>query len=109
MLTKLDIYIVFLPFALIFISSILFWFLQLFLNKKYLSNLFISFIIVFLLNLLIIYKLSPNLNYNEIYYLIFVYLCSSCIFMNLIQIPVSALQLTILRIVYLNPGISKKK
>ena len=109
MLTKLDIYIVFLPFALIFISSVLFLFLQLFLNKKYLSNLFISFIIVFLLNLLIIYKLSPNLNYNEIYYLIFVYLCSSCIFMNLIQIPVSALQLTILRIVYLNPGISKKE
>jgi hypothetical protein len=29
--------------------------------------------------------------------------------MNLIQIPVSALQLTILRIVYLNPGISKKE
>ena len=34
---------------------------------------------------------------------------TNIIFMNLMQIPVSALQLTILRIVYLNPGISKKE
>jgi hypothetical protein len=29
--------------------------------------------------------------------------------MNLIQVPISSIQLTILRLVYLNPGISKKK
>ena len=109
MLTKLDIYIIFLPFISVLVSSILFLFFQLFSNKNYLSNLIISFFVIFFLILIIIYKLSPNLNDQEIFYLIFAYLCSSYIFMCLIQAPISSLQLTILRIIYLNPGISRKE
>ena len=106
---KLHIYIIFLPFISVFLSSILFLFFQLFSNKNYLSNLIISFFVIFFLILIIIYKLSPNLNDQEIFYLIFAYLCSSYIFMCLIQAPISSLQLTILRIIYLNPGISRKE
>ncbi len=109
MLAKLDIYIIFLPFISVLVSSILFLFFQLFSNKNYLSNLIISFFVIFFLILIIIYKLSPNLNDQEIFYLIFAYLCSSYIFMCLIQAPISSLQLAILRIIYLNPGISRKE
>ena len=109
MLTKLHIYIIFLPFISVLVSSILFLFFQLFSNKNYLSNLIISFFVIFFLILIIIYKLSPNLNDQEIFYLIFAYLCSSYIFMCLIQSPISSLQLTILRMIYLNPGIRKKE
>ena len=107
--TKLHIYIIFLPFISIFLSSILFLFFQLFLNKKYLLNLLISFFLISLSILFIIYKLSPNLSDQQIFYIIFAYLCNSYIFVTLIQMPISSLQLTLLRIIYLNPGISRKK
>ena len=109
MLTKLHIYIIFLPFISVLVSSILFLFFQLFSNKNYLSNLIISFFAIFFLILIIIYKLSPYLNDQVIFYLIFSYLCSYYIFMCLIQAPISSLQLTLLRIIYLNPGISRKE
>ena len=107
--TKLQIYIILLPFIAVLVSSILFLFFQFFSNKKYISNLLISFFLIFFLILISIYKLSPNLNDQQIFYLIFAYLCNSCIFMNLMQVPVSSLQLKVLRIIYLNPGISRKK
>ena len=109
MLTKLNIYIIFLPFFLVLLSSILFMFFQIFVSKNYLSNLIISFFLIFFLVLIVIYKLGPALTDQQIFYLIFAYLCSSFIFMCIIQAPISSLQLTILRLIYLNPGISRKK
>ena len=109
MLTKLPIYIIFLPFISILLSSILFLFLQFFSNKKYLSNLIISFFLIFVLTLIIIYEFDQNLSSQQIFYLIFAYLCNSFIFMCLIQTPISSLQLTLLRMIHLNPGISRKK
>ena len=109
MLTKLPIYIIFLPFISILFSSSLFLFFQFFSNKKYLLNLIISFFIIFVLILIIIFEFSQNLSDQQIFYLIFAYLCNSFIFMCLIQTPISSLQLTILRIIYLNPGISRKE
>ena len=107
--TKLHIYIIFLPFVSIFLSSILFLFFQLFLNKKYLLNLLISFFLISFSILFIIYKLSPNLSDQQIFYIIFAYLCNSYIFVTLIQMPISSLQLTLLRLIRLDPGISRKK
>ena len=109
MLAKLPIYIIFLPFISILLSSILFLFFQFFSNKKYLSNLIISFFLIFVLILIIIFEFSQNLSEQQIFYLIFAYLCNSFIFMCLIQTLISSLQLTILRIIYLNPGISRKE
>ena len=109
MLTKLNIYIIFLPFFLVLLSSILFMFFQIFVSKNYLSNLIISFFLIFFLVLIVIYKLGPALTDQQIFYLIFAYLCSSFIFMCIIQAPISSLQLTILRLIYLNPGISRKE
>ena len=70
---------------------------------------FFTFFLFLTLILIIIYKLSPYLNDQVIFYLIFSYLCSYYIFMCLIQAPISSLQLTLLRIIYLNPGISRKE
>ena len=109
MLTKLSAYILFLPFVSILFTSIVFLFLQFFSNKKYLLNLIISFFIIFVLNLIIIYKFNQYLNHQQVFYLIFAYLCNSFIFMCLIQTPISSLQLTLLRLVRSNPGINKKK
>ena len=109
MLAKLPIYIIFLPFISILLSSSLFLFFQFFSNKKYLSNLIISFFLIFVLILIIIFEFSQNLSDQQIFYLIFAYLCNSFIFMCLIQTLISSLQLTILRIIYLNPGISRKE
>jgi len=109
MLAKLPIYIIFLPFISILFSSSLFLFFQFFSNKKYLSNLIISFFLIFVLILIIIFEFSQNLSDQQIFYLIFAYLCNSFIFICLIQTPISSLQLTILRIIYLNPGISRKE
>ena len=109
MLTKLPIYIIFLPFISILFSSSLFLFFQFFSNKKYLLNLIISFFLIFVLILIIIFEFSQNLSDQQIFYLIFAYLCNSFIFICLIQTPISSLQLAILRIIYLSPGISRKE
>ena len=109
MLTKLNIYIIFLPFISVLLSSILFLFFQIFFNKKYLLNLLVSLLLAFIFILTTIYLLFSYLTDQQIVYLIFAHLCNSYIFMSLIQLPISSLQLTILRMIDLNPGITKKK
>ena len=69
----------------------------------------ISLIFIFFFIMFFIYKLNLNFNNDQIFYIIFVYLCNSFIFMNLVQSCVSSVQLTILKIIYSNPGISRKK
>ena len=109
MLTKLNIIVILLPFFSVFISSILFLIFQIFSNKNYLLNLIISFLTIFSLILVITYKISSSINDKEVFYLIFTYMCTFYLFMCLIQSQVSSLQLTILRMIHLYPGISKKE
>jgi len=109
MLTKLNIIVIFLPFLSVFVSSILFLIFQKISNKNYLLNLIVSFLIMFFLILVITYKFSSNITDREIFYLIFTYICAFYLFMCLIQSQVSSLQLTILRMIYLYPGISKRE
>jgi hypothetical protein len=106
---NLNISIILLPFMLVIFSSLIFLFLRIFVKKKYFLNLLISLIFSFFLVLFFIYKTNDLLNEHQIFYLIFSYLFSSFIFMNLIQASVSSLQLAILRIVYKKPGITKKQ
>ena len=109
MLTKLNFFVIFLPFISVFFSSILFLIFQIFSNKNYLFNLIISFFILFCLILFITFKISSSISDGEVFYLIFSYVCTFYLFMCLIQSQISSLQLTILRMIYLNPGISKKE
>jgi len=109
MLTKFQIIIISIPFIAVLISSILFLFIQIFFSKKYLLNLLISFFLIFILIFVFVYKLNHNLNDRQIFYLFFAYLCNSFIFMNLIQVPISSLQVKLLRMVSKNKGIKEKK
>ena len=69
MLTKLNIYIIFLPFNSVLLSSILFLFFQIFFNKKYLLNLLVSLLLAFIFILTIIYLLFSYLTDQQIVYL----------------------------------------
>ena len=106
---NLNTFIIFLPFILVILSSLIFFLLRLFVKKKYFLNLLVSLIFNFFIVLIFIYKLNDILTQQQIFYLIVSYLFSSFIFMNLIQASVSSLQLAILRIVYKKPGITKKE
>ena len=109
MLTELNIVVIFLPFLSVFISSILFLIFQKISNKNYLLNLIVSFFIIFFLILIVTYKINSNISDKEVFYLIFTYICFFWLFLCLIQSQVSSLQLTILRMIYLYPGINKKQ
>ena len=78
-------------------------------NKNYLLNLIISFSTTLFLLLILSYKISSNVTYQEVFYLIFTYICSFYLFICFIQAQVSSIQLTILRMIYLNPNITKKR
>ena len=106
---KIEIYIIFLPFIFSFFSSILFLFFQLILKKKYFLKLLASIAITFCIFLFFIYKTKISFSDIQIFYLIFVYLCNSFIFLNIIQASISSLQLSVLEMVYFKPGISRKK
>lgn len=109
MLTKLNLYIILLPFFSILVQSILFFLLQIINNKKYLLNLLISFFLISIGFLVNIYILNGKITHEQFFYLFFIFLCNSFIFMSLVQLPISSLQLTILRMINLNPGITKKR
>ncbi len=109
MLTKLNIVVIFLPFLSVFVSSILFLIFQKISNKNYLLNLIVSFFAIFFLILIVTYKINSNISDKEVFYLIFTYICFFWLFLCLIQSQVSSLQLTILRMIYLYPGINKKQ
>ena len=109
MLINSHIFIIFFPFGLVLFSSIIFFILQILKNKNYLLNLIISFFFTFFIILIIIFKQIYFLNDSLIFYLVFSYLCSFYLFMVLMQSTISSLQLTILRMIYLNPGIKKKE
>jgi hypothetical protein len=106
---KIEIYIIFLPFIFSFFSSILFLFSQLIFKKKYFLKLLASIVIIFFIFLFFIYKTKINFSDVQIFYLIFVYLCNSFIFLNIIQACISSLQLAVLKMIYFKPGISRKK
>ena len=99
-----DIFIIISPFVSIFFVGVLFLFFQLTIKKKYFINLLISMSIIFFVIIFVIYKLRFNINDLQIFYIIFAYICNLYIFMNIIQACISSVQLTTLKIIYLNPG-----
>jgi len=104
-----DTFIIISPFVSIFFVGVLFLFFQLTIKKKYFINLLISMSIIFFVIIFVIYKLRFNINDLQIFYIIFAYICNLYIFMNIIQACISSVQLTTLKIIYLNPGIKKNK
>jgi len=108
-MNRLNFLIVFSPFVFTLFYVLVFFLVQQLSNKKYLSKLIYSFIFVLLLEIFLITKFYNFLNTQQIFYILFIFICNSFIFMNLIQIPISSLQVKLLRIISKNNGLNEKK
>jgi len=107
-MNKLDIIVIFLPFIFTFFYALIFFARQQINSKHYLSNLIYSFIFILFINLYLILKFFNLFSSQQVFYIVFVYLCSSFIFMNLIQIPISSLQAKILKIIFKDSNLTEK-
>ena len=103
-MNRLNFLIVFSPFVFTLFYVLVFFLVQQLSNEKYLSKLIYSFIFVLLLEIFLITKFYNFLNIQQIFYILFIFICNSFIFMNLIQIPISSLQVKLLRIISKNNG-----
>lgn len=108
-MNKFNLLVLLLPFIFTFAYSLVFLILQQISDKKYLSKLIYSFIFLFLLKIILIIKFYNFFNIQEIFYILFAFVCNCFIFMNLIQVPISSLQIKILRIVAKHKGIKERK
>ena len=108
-MNRLNFLIVFSPFVFTLFYVLVFFLVQQLSNEKYLSKLIYSFIFVLLLEIFLITKFYNFLNTQQIFYILFIFICNSFIFMNLIQIPISSLQVKLLRIISKNNGLNEKK
>ena len=98
-MNKTDFIIIFFPFISAFFYALLFFIFQLIENKKYLSKLIFIFIFFILIKFFLIFKFYFIFDVYKIFYSYFVFCLNIFIFMNLIQIPISSLQVKLLRIV----------
>lgn len=76
---------------------------------NYLTNLLNTFFFIFILISLIILKFLNYINFQEIIYLYFSFFCISFISFNLIQLPISSLHVTLLRMIKKYPNIDKNQ
>jgi len=76
---------------------------------NYLTNLLNTFFFIFILISLIILKFLNYINFQEIIYLYFSFFCISFISYNLIQLPISSLHVTLLRMIKKYPNIDKNQ
>ena len=91
-------FLLLLPFLSFVLIALQFYILQ-FISKNRLNNFVISCISVSIINFFYIYK---NIFLNSIFHIIFITITSIMniyIFLNLIQLPVSSIQINILRII----------
>jgi len=108
-MNKLNFLIMISPFVFALFYVLIFFVAQQLSNKKYLSKLIYFFIFVLLLVIFSIVKFYIFLNTQQIFYILFIFMCNSFIFMNFIQIPISSLQVKLLRIISKNSGLNEKK
>ena len=76
---------------------------------NYLKNLFYTFFFILILISFVILKFFKYFNLQEIIYLYFSFFCISFIFFNLIQLPISSLHITLLRMIKKSPYIHKNQ
>ena len=107
-MNKLNIIVIFFPFISTLLYALIFFSFQRFYNRNYLGNLIYTFIFILFANNYLIFKFFNLLTNHQIFYILFVYLCSGFIFMNLIQIPISSLQAKILKIIFKDQNLTEK-
>ncbi len=108
-MNKSDFLILLLPFFSTSIYVLTFLISQILKRNSYLSNLLYSFILILSIKIILAFIFQDLIEIKELMYIFFVFFCTSFIFMNLIQVPISSLQVKILRIIKKNNGIKESK
>ena len=108
-MNKSDFLILLLPFFSTSIYVLTFLITQILKRNSYLSNLLYSFILILSIKIILAFIFQDLIEIKELMYIFFVFFCTSFIFMNLIQVPISSLQVKILRIIKKNNGIKESK
>ena len=108
-MNKPDFLILLLPFFSTSIYVLTFLISQILKRNSYLSNLLYSFILILSIKIILAFIFQDLIEIKELMYIFFVFFCTSFIFMNLIQVPISSLQVKILRIIKKNNGIKESK
>ena len=100
-------FIVLLPFLSFAIIAFIFFFLQI-ISKKKVSNFIISALSLILLNFIFLLVYFNSLTILDLTFIILTTLMNIYIFLNTIQLPVSSIQINILRLIN-KKNMSKKK
>ncbi len=104
----MNVLILLFPFFSALLYVITFLLLQQFKNKAYLKNLIYVFFFILFFKLFLLSRFNYLFTFHEVFYILFAFLCNSFIFMNLIQVPISSLQVALLRMIGKNNNISLK-
>jgi len=104
----MNLLIIIFPFFSTLCYALIFLLIQQFKKNTYLKNLIYIFPFIVIIKIYVIFKFNYFFNYHEIFYIFFVFLCNSFIFMNTIQVPISSLQVALLRIIEASPNLSEK-
>ena len=108
-MNKFDFLILLLPFLTTLIYVLTFFISQFLKKNSYLSNLLYSFVLILVIKIILVFVFKDFIEIKEFIYIFFAYLCMSFVFMNLIQVPISSLQVKILRIIKKNNGLKESK
>ena len=108
-MNKFDFLILLLPFLTTLIYVLTFFISQFLKRNSYLSNLLYSFVLILVIKIILVFIFKDLIEIKEFIYIFFAYLCMSFVFMNLIQVPISSLQVKILRIIKKNNGLKDSK
>jgi hypothetical protein len=108
-MNKLNFLILFLPFISSFVYVFIFFISQILRKKRYLSNLIYSFILVLIIKIILVFNFIDYIEFKYLSFLFLVFFCNGFIFMNLIQVPISSLQVKLLRIIHKSNGIKESK
>ena len=108
-MNKFDFLILLLPFLTTLTYVLTFFISQFLKGNSYLSNLLYSFVLILVIKIILVFIFKDLIEIKEFIYIFFAHLCMSFVFMNLIQVPISSLQVKILRIIKKNNGLKESK
>lgn len=105
----MQIYVILYPFILQTFIVLVYLIIQQINNSSYLKKLYFLFFIFFTFTLILNIKFFHYLVLQEMIYIYFCFFCNFFIFLNFIQVPISSLQINLLRLINNCPNLEKNQ
>lgn len=105
----MQIYVILYPFILQTFIVLVYLIIQQINNSSYLKKLYFLFFIFFTFTLILNIKFFHYLVLQEMIYIYFCFFCNFFIFLNFIQVPISSLQINLLRLINNYPNLEKNQ